>query len=106
MDPVVKKVTIDGEEYEVREMTLRQFSQLTRSVESSDAAAIKKVLIESTSIPEETLLDMYPSGMELLVDTVIEVNAPFLERARKLAMGDPEGLERVIRGAFILLSLS
>lgn len=106
MEPIVKKITIDGKEYAVKEMTMRQFSTLTRSVEGSDAAAIKNLLVASTSIPEETLLDMYPSGMEELVETVIEVNRPFLDRAKTLSMGDPEGLEKVVRGAFILLSLS
>jgi len=106
MDPVVKKITIDGNEYAIKEMTLRQFSLLTRGLEVSDAAAIKDVLVAATSVPEETLLDMYPSGMDQLVESVVEVNAPFLDRAKTLGVGDPATLERVVRGAFILLSLS
>jgi len=77
----IKKVNIEGKEYEVKELSMRQILELKNQYESvTTFDGLISIFIEKCSnIPKDSLLDLTFSDMESLVVAVKEVNESFFK---------------------------
>jgi len=99
-----KTCKIGNKTFTVRELTLREIKTLTEGVEQNPIDAFVSLLTVSTDAKPVDLLDHAPSDVKEFVDTMIEVNAPFLGMAEAANMKDMADALRSLMARIFLVS--
>lgn len=84
-----KRVTIDGEQIAVYELTVRQIRTVIEEVEALDNEKALEILEMCSDVTMERIEDMTPSEIRTLWDGWSEVNADFLHLIRQAMRRPP-----------------